>query len=212
MKIDTHVHTLEAPANCGKMSSRDTVRMYKDAGYDAIVITNHFKVGRDPKAFIDAYHLAQSEGSAIGLKTFFGIEHNYSGADYLILGVDESFTYNRNLLNTRRFSKLKSSCHKAGGVIVQAHPCREKRGVKRFMLNQRTDGLEIMNGHPKHIANNHVAKAYAEILGIFGTAGSDCHFRKGACRCAMIFENDIENEGQLAEEIKLRRYKIEQYF
>ena len=41
MKIDLHVHTSEV-SKCGHMSAAETVGRYKDAGYDCIVITNHF--------------------------------------------------------------------------------------------------------------------------------------------------------------------------
>lgn len=212
MKIDTHIHTAEAPARCGKLPCKDLVKIYKENGYDAIVITNHFRPGEDPQGMLDAYHLAKKEAETVGLKAFFGVEHHFSGNDYLIIGVDEAFMYNKHILNTSRFSRLKNACNEAGGVIVQAHPCRSKGGRMRHLLNQQVDGLEVLNGHPGRPQNNNIAKAYAEILGIFGTAGSDCHHRKGACRCAMIFENEIENEGHLAEEIKLRRYELEQYF
>lgn len=212
MKIDTHIHTAEAPAKCGKISAKDLVRIYKDNGYDVIVITNHFKDGYDVDQYLNAFHIAEKEGKKVGLKVLFGMERSYSGADYLLLGFGKHFIYNKNILRPRRFSRMKASCNKEGGIVVQAHPCREKKGIKRFMLNQRIDGLEVMNGHPRHNSNNDLAKEFADLLGVFGTAGSDCHYRRGACRCAMIFENRIQNEGQLAEEIKLRRYEIEKYF
>ena len=41
MKIDLHVHTTGF-SYCGKLSATQIVDFYKQAGYDAIVITNHF--------------------------------------------------------------------------------------------------------------------------------------------------------------------------
>ena len=41
MKIDLHVHTSEI-SRCGLMTAEETIRRYRDAGYGAIVIANHF--------------------------------------------------------------------------------------------------------------------------------------------------------------------------
>ena len=41
MKIDLHVHTSEI-SGCAHVTGEETVRLYAEAGYDAIVITNHF--------------------------------------------------------------------------------------------------------------------------------------------------------------------------
>lgn len=66
MKIDTHVHSKEAPAGCGKIPARELVQMCREAGYDGIVLTNHlkenyYKNGLIPQ-FLDAYDLMKQEG------------------------------------------------------------------------------------------------------------------------------------------------------
>ena len=38
MKIDVHVHTSEV-SGCGQLPGAEMARLYKQAGYDAIVIT-----------------------------------------------------------------------------------------------------------------------------------------------------------------------------
>ena len=84
MKIDLHVHTSEG-SRCGKLSAKEVVALYKEAGYDAICITNHFspytvgwyaKQGNFDfvKTFQNAYELAREEGEKVGLRVFLGYE------------------------------------------------------------------------------------------------------------------------------------------
>jgi len=40
-KYDTHVHTKEV-SPCGKVPAIEVVKLYKDAGYHGIVITDHY--------------------------------------------------------------------------------------------------------------------------------------------------------------------------
>ncbi|MGI6707422.1 MAG: hypothetical protein ACOX6S_14745 [Clostridia bacterium] len=40
-KYDTHVHTAET-SRCGKVDAVEVVRLYKEAGYDGIFITDHY--------------------------------------------------------------------------------------------------------------------------------------------------------------------------
>ena len=41
MKIELHIHTIGF-SYCGKLSVAEIVELYSKAGYDAIVLTNHF--------------------------------------------------------------------------------------------------------------------------------------------------------------------------
>ena len=40
-KIETHLHTLYG-AGCGKMEEKEIVSRYLDAGYAAVVVTDHY--------------------------------------------------------------------------------------------------------------------------------------------------------------------------
>ena len=101
-KYETHCHT--APVSkCGKASVEDTVRFYKQLGYDGIFITNHFLDGNiNPEArvlpyrdqidyYFSDYEEAVSAGSEIGIKVFPGVELSYRGTDFLIYGLDKEW-------------------------------------------------------------------------------------------------------------------------
>ena len=42
--MEMHLHTSES-SNCGRVSAADAVRLYKEAGYDGIVVTDHYSSG-----------------------------------------------------------------------------------------------------------------------------------------------------------------------
>ncbi len=102
--FDTHVHTAEA-SPCGRLPARQMVRLYRDAGYSGLVVTDHLH--RDCPAFtaaggweasIDRYLLgyrrAREEGERLGLAVLWGVELTLLGTtpgDYLIYGLEEQF-------------------------------------------------------------------------------------------------------------------------
>ena len=80
-RYETHCHT--APVSqCAKASVEDTVRFYKQTGYDGIFITNHFLDGNINPAvrelqyadqidfYFSDYEKAAAFGETIGIKVF----------------------------------------------------------------------------------------------------------------------------------------------
>lgn len=83
MKLEMHAHDCEV-SQCAVITAKDLVDGYKDAGYDGIVITNHFDqitlhiLGATPeeqwKAYMRGYELAKEEGERVGLTVILGME------------------------------------------------------------------------------------------------------------------------------------------
>ena len=63
-KVGLHIHTTESD---GKVSPEESARIYKEAGFDAIAITDHWK-----------YH---GEDEISGLKILSGCEYNMGASD-----------------------------------------------------------------------------------------------------------------------------------
>lgn len=98
-RYDLHVHTSEA-SRCGRSPAKDIARAYADAGYDGIVITDHFIHGNTAiseelpwKERMQAYEAAclsaREEGAKRGLDVLFGIEHRFGGGgkEVLVYGI-----------------------------------------------------------------------------------------------------------------------------
>ena len=102
MKTEMHVHTSEV-SPCACVKAKDIVVLYWQAGYDAIVITDHFnnyvleqyKGSEKQKVerYLKGYLKAKEEGERIGLKVFFGIESHLltERADFLFYGATPDF-------------------------------------------------------------------------------------------------------------------------
>ena len=82
---ETHCHTSPV-SKCGKAFAEDTVRFYKEMGYDGLFITNHFldgninlEVWNWPYAeqidyYFSDYEKAAEIGKEVGIKVFPGVE------------------------------------------------------------------------------------------------------------------------------------------
>ena len=81
MKIDLHVHTSET-SGCGKVPGAEMARLFHQAGYDAITITDHLIAGKNMETpvkarvawYLSGYHAARAEGEKLGLTVLLGAE------------------------------------------------------------------------------------------------------------------------------------------
>ena len=217
MKIDLHVHTSEVSL-CGKLSAHDTMALYKEKGYDAVVITNHFNndtarhyanLGKPDffRVYKDAYLLAKAEGEALGIRVFNGCEirfdENYN--DYLVYGLPDEIAADFERIckmSSREFSEL---CKANGALFYQAHPFRNHMTVQNPAI---LFGIEIKNGNPRHDSRNDIAAAWAEKYGLHKIAGSDCHQTPDAGGTGVITARDIKNEEDLVEMLRADDYTI----
>lgn len=218
MKIDLHVHTSEI-SRCGRLTAKEIVTIYKEAGYDAICITNHFSnytlkwhtsLGKLDfiKTFDEGYQLAKAEGEKIGLRVFKGYEFrcNHADNDFLLYSVPD---YIQNNIKQVFELPLKDALTvlRANGVkIYQAHPFRNNTTMVDPNL---LDGIEIYNGANGKGPINDMAKIWADAHPhLRGISGSDCHQTHQAARGGIITDRDIQNEEQLIECIQSGDYTI----
>lgn len=184
MKIDLHVHSSEVSL-CGVLTAAQTAQMYRAAGYDVIVLTNHYnrdtadhyaRHGRPDFAALyrQGYELAKAEGEKVGLRVLCGYEIRFDGAfnDYLVYGLPDDLAADPFALfgmGPRDFGKLAAE---RGFLFYQAHPFRNGMQI------QRPDsffGIEVRNGNPRHDSRNDIAALWAKKFGLHAIAGSDCH-------------------------------------
>ena len=147
--------------------------------------------------FCLGYENAKRAGDAIGFPVFFGWESNYQGDEFLIYGLDKEWLLaHPDMLSWDRatqYAKIKAD----GGLVVQAHPFRERSYINTIRLNPNAcDAMESYNsGNPTFQNNN--AELYCRENNIFMTAGSDIHLVgsfSGEKLYGMEFETPLINE------------------
>lgn len=135
MKLEMHAHTCEV-SQCAVISAKELVDGYREAGYDGIVITNHFDrgtlavLGNTPEeqyqAYLRGYELAKEEGDRIGLTVILGMEIrlNCGPEDFLVYGVTEDFIRKHMGICTSSPQELYEICRANNCLLIQAHPFR----------------------------------------------------------------------------------------
>ena len=183
---ETHLHTLEASA-CGKVAGADYVDYMIKKGYSGMVVTDHFfngnsciprelpwkeRVGLYTKGFEHA--LAAAEGKDFSV--LFGVEYNFEGDEFLLYGVDKEWLLSLPELLSCTREEVFRLVHQAGGIMIQAHPYRERGYLTAIHLTPSVcDGIEIYNSGNKDYQNA-LAYQYGKERNFIATSGSDIHF------------------------------------
>lgn len=184
-RIELHAHTSIA-SPCGQASPEEAVQLYLDAGFDGLVITNHFS----PASFGDiskedlvnlhltAYDRACKAAAGTRLKIYLCAEIRFveNANDYLLFGV------NREILETvydyfpRGLAAFREEVKLPGSLLIQAHPFRDGCVPAPGQL---LDGVEVFNMHPNHNPRSALAAKFAGDNGLpLLIAGTDFHHVK----------------------------------
>ena len=182
---ETHLHTIEGSA-CSDTPAADYIEYMKGLGYSGIIVTDHFFNGNCsvPKdlpwaqrveQYCTGYKHALKAAEGTGFTVLFGIEYNFDGDEFLLYGVGEDWLLsNPNIMEKDRF-QVYESVHNAGGIMIQAHPYRERGYLSAIHLTPEVcDGAEVYNsGNPDW--QNALGYQYALEQGFIMSAGSDIH-------------------------------------
>lgn len=215
-KYDVHVHTSEV-SNCGKVSAKTIVGMYKDAGYQGIVITDHYYINffeqmggkswnEKIARYLEGYYCALNEGSKLGLNIIPGMEITFpeNMNDYLVYGIDEKFLKENKELYKFGLKGLRKLIKGSDILIFQAHPFRPNMIPASPEL---LDGVEVYNGNPRHDSRNRLAMEYAEENKLMMLSGSDFHQKQDIARGGIIVTEEINSPSQLVDAIRNGRIK-----
>ena len=188
-KIDLHVHTAES-SECGRLSGAQMAMIYKDRGYDAIVITDHFYMSKRQSAlpiekwgkYIDSkllgYYNAKDCSKNVGINVYLGAEYRYMGNDFLIYGLTPEMLYTEDFKNAfadnTKFLALKE---KYSFAVFQAHPTRTVHH-NTPVLSDVLDGYEVFNASHHNLNSdcNINAQKVCESEKKIAIGGSDSHY------------------------------------
>lgn len=182
-RYETHLHTSET-SKCAKSPGAEFAEFYKARGYTGVFVTDHFLNGNTTvppelsweqriNDFCRGYEATAARGARIGLDVFFAWEYSDNRGHFLTYGLGKEWLLDHpDLLawdGLHYFDRVRAD----GGMIVHAHPFREKVEVIH-LIPGKTDAVEIVNAGRPDDANRHAAD-YARSFGLPETAGSDIH-------------------------------------
>ena len=210
LKTELHCHS-SGPSVCADVTDEQLITEYKNAGYDAIILTNHINKtllnypADDYKGKVDYYFSAVERLKELGkkenVKVFFGAEivtvtDDGVHQEFLLIGFDKQFLYDNDLVYKYSQKQLFELANKHNLFMCQTHPFRvgEKTGDPRYM-----HGAEGFNGHYHHDNNNEKAFDFCTANGLKIMAGNDYHHYKQPLISYMYIPEEIENERQLAD-------------
>lgn len=216
MKIETHVHTAES-SSCGHVPGARVAEAYARAGYDAVVVTDHYNTAnlgfREKKGlskleyFLAGYRAVREAGEKLGLKVFLGAELRFSRSnenDYLVYGLDEEFFAENPDVDEMRFSEFLN-IKPENALVYQAHPFRNGMTVTD---PKRLFGIEVFNGHEGHDSRNSFALAWAKHFGLHPLAGSDAHREEALCHGGILTGSDVNSMDELVMVLKAEDYAV----
>ena len=181
-RVELHAHT--SPASpCGDATPEELVQLYIDAGFDAVVITNHYAhvtfgdLSRE--AFVETqtadYERAVKAAEGTKLKVYLGVEVRFdeNNNDYLLYGVDAEILGKVYDYLDKGLAAFRENVKLPGSVLIQAHPFRNGCVPADGKL---LDGVEVFNMHPNHNSRPILAGLYSREQSLsLVTAGSDFH-------------------------------------
>ena len=219
-KTELHCHTGDV-SSCGQCSAEYIVSRYVDAGYDTLVVTDHFNrytFSLSPKyiSYLKAHGLEASwdgmvdfylsgyrrvkEVAGDKLSVLLGMEFmpwvSCSKNDYLIFGVTEEWLKASPFLPRLTYSEMAVYAHTCGLKIYQAHPFR----VDTMISSPRyLDGIEIYNGTVNVNSNNCIADVWADRHGLKKISGTDFHETVHQTVGGILTDRPITTNHQLLE-------------
>ncbi len=130
-KVGLHIHTTISD---GRVTPEESARIYKEAGFDAIAITDHWKFG--------------GEQELSGLKILSGCEYNMGASDTSvdvmhIVGVGMKYAPILKKEDDRQY--VIDEINKAEGVAILAHPAWSLNTPEEALCLNGFSAVEIYN-------------------------------------------------------------------
>jgi hypothetical protein len=204
-RYETHLHTFPV-SQCSKSDAVESLKIYKEMGYDGVFITNHFLDGninfdvRDKsyeeqiEFYFSDYEKAKAAEKEIGIKVFCGVEMTYKGTDFLVYGLDKEWYLAHPEIMQMSRKEMLTLMADDGALIVQAHPFRDASYIECLRLfPYHVHAVEIDNCGNKPFQND-MALKYADTYSLPHSAGSDNHISRFISRLAGVeFETPLES-------------------
>ncbi len=211
--LDLHVHTNRGSSD-SSLTPEDLVAEAQRLGLTGVMITEH--TGWDRPDF-EEFARQQDLVLLLALEAYTPLGH------IITIGLDKYVTGFSGGIDTIR--TLRREVDKVGGFMILAHPFRflfDNHGgpYTQNILYERVDQVpatpeeavehpifelvdevEVVNGGNNE-AENRFAQGVAQVLGKWGTGGSDAHSVNGLGKGATVFNGDIRNQRDLLDALR----------
>lgn len=180
-KTETHLHLCEV-SPCAQLSAEEMIRLYAEAGYHTVFVSDHLKdrcgdIPTEQKAdlFMAGYEAAVRAGEKYGVTVLFAAELqlNESPKHFLLYNIDRAFLMGAMERFDLSIAEFYAYAKTHGVTVVQAHPYRD--GLTEPTDAESIDALEAYNSNPRHDNLTPKAVEYAKANGLPMTGGSDAH-------------------------------------
>lgn len=220
---ETHCHCSWCSA-CATSSPQEQVRAYAAAGYTGLVLTDHFIRGNTAvsrtlpweqrmRCYYDAYLAAKEAAEALDFDVIFGIEHQYGGGkEVLLYGIGLEFLLENSDIPEISLDELVRRVHEAGGVVIQAHPYRNRAYINMEIQprEELLDGVEIYNACAAPGEDLQALELAARHSDYILTSGGDIHRdddpRIGSA--GIWLSRRVKNEKEFAAALKERNHLL----
>lgn len=216
-KTEPHLHVQEISA-CSHLCAADMVKMYYDAGYKTIFISDHFMpyyfnslgdiTWHDKVTiFLSGYYKAREAGKKYGMNVLLSAEVSFDDSPnhYLVYGITKEFLEafpDWCYRGTEHFSGIAKSNNI---FVVQAHPYRDG---ECFPTPGYADAFEVYNSSPRHNDSNDMAEKCAKQHGLYMTAGSDAHRAEDVAKGGILTETEICSTDDYIKVVKSGSFQV----
>lgn len=197
LSVELHAHS--SLSSDGRDPVTDLLARARDAGLDALAVTDHDEI----EASRRAVDLAP-EYDLLGIP---GLEVTSAAGHVLALGVE------RHIPEGLSFTDTLEQIHDQEGVAVVPHPFQESRSgvmdhISRVDL-ARADAIEVYNSRLLTGRANRQARRFAREHGIPQTAGSDAHISEMVGRAVTLVDVEARSVEAILDAIKAGRTHID---
>lgn len=225
-KYELHAHTSECDRDA-YLSASELVRLYKEAGYDGMVITDHYierfytlwfpeeveglTHEQQVTRWLKGFRAAREAGEKIGFTVLPGAEVRFDNGpnDYLLYGLHEDFFYTVPRLNELNSLEKLLALLPEDTCVVHAHPFRDDMVV--CTPHPDLFGMEVFNGGTEEFRND-IARQFAEHYRLAMTSGSDIHDMSRFAKGGIMTQRRIRTPEDLSSVLRSGEYElIEKY-
>lgn len=216
-KTETHLHVAEV-SPCGKLKSTEMVKLYHEAGYQTMFVSDHYDVTKfdmlgdipwEEKTTIlmSGYYRAKVAGQKVGMHILPAAEIMFEGCPnhYLVYGITKAFMDEYPEFYKMTVEEFARIARERGFLLIQAHPFRDGHN---YPTPEYVDGIEVYNSNPRHADFSDKSEQIARENNLYMIGGSDAHRPEDVAGSGILSEYEIKTVEEFIAAVKSGKTEI----